>query len=147
MDTKKCKDCKRIISTEEFAITLNENGVYFASYCRTCANKRGKWRRWNKKIRIIQHYSNGTMSCACCGEAHLNFLAIDHIDGGGKKHREELGYSGAPFYEWLERNNYPKGFRVLCFNCNFSLASFKWCPHKMHRKNSSEIYQELKEGL
>ena len=38
--------------------------------------------------------------CACCGTSER--LGIDHINGGGKEHREELGNKGSvPFYAWL----------------------------------------------
>lgn len=58
--------------------------------------------------------------CACCGERELEFLAIDHINGGGGAHRRTLGSGSCNFYRLLKRTGYPVGYRVLCFNCNFS---------------------------
>ena len=80
------------------------------------------------KLRIISHYSNGENCCECCKEKHIEFLTIDHINGGGRKHRKEVGN----FFAWVKRNNYPPGFRILCMNCNFALGKFGYCPHNNH---------------
>jgi len=72
------------------------------------------------KTETFYHYSNGTMKCELCGEDRIKCLSIDHIGGGGAKHRKEIGKKGGPaFYRWLKRNKYPTGFRVLCMNCQF----------------------------
>lgn len=76
----------------------------------------------------MAHYSNGTMKCACCGESITEFLAIDHIEGGGNKERKRVG-SGQPFFRWLEQNGYPLGYQVLCHNCNMARAFYGACPH------------------
>ncbi|MCI0464169.1 MAG: hypothetical protein L0Z62_45120 [Gemmataceae bacterium] len=72
--------------------------------------------------------------CACCGERHFEFLTVDHELGGGLKHRRELaggaGTAGSILYWWLKRNGYPKGFRVLCMNCNLSIGLYGYCPHQ-----------------
>ena len=49
-----------------------------------------KYRRL-ARLDCIEHYSLGKNCCECCGEKHLEFLAIDHINGGGGKHRKKLG--------------------------------------------------------
>jgi hypothetical protein len=77
----------------------------------------------------------------CCGETEPLFLTLDHINGGGNKHRREIKESGkgsGSFYEWLKRNGYPPGFQVLCQNCNVG----KWrnggvCPHQRCKHTSS----------
>jgi hypothetical protein len=70
-------------------------------------------------------------SCACCGESRLEFLAIDHTNGGGNKWRKEMNFKrGRDTYRWLIKNNFPLGFRVLCHNCNVSLGHYGYCPHK-----------------
>jgi hypothetical protein len=55
------------------------------------------------------------------------FLAIDHVDNSGAKHKKEIG-GAAYFYRWLRNNGYPPGFQVLCFNCNWA-KSHGGCPH------------------
>ena len=66
------------------------------------------------KKEIMDNY--GGCFCSICGYNNIQALTIDHIFGGGRKHREHTtkrgGYS---FYLWIKRNNYPKLFRVLCY--------------------------------
>lgn len=71
--------------------------------------------------------------CACCGEDRFEFLAIDHVEGGGTQHRKEVG-SGTRFYYWLKREGFPAGFRVLCHNCNSALAYYGECPHQREKE-------------
>lgn len=76
--------------------------------------------------------------CQCCGEKHWQFLVIDHIDGGGRKHRLEIGNgvekrgTGAGMYLWLKRQGYPAGFQVLCANCNMAKERQTGCPHRVN---------------
>lgn len=82
------------------------------------------------KIKAFEGY--GGASCVCCGETHVEFLSIDHIGGGGTKHRRDMGgghKAGAMFCKWLIDQGYPPGYRVLCMNCNCSLGYFGYCPH------------------
>lgn len=88
----------------------------------------------NKKIRllVLQYYSAQIPFCACCGEKEIKFLAIDHIEGGGNKHRKSVkSGSGSNFYRWLLRNDFPKGFQVLCHNCNLAKGFYGECPHNL----------------
>jgi hypothetical protein len=88
------------------------------------------------RIKVMGYYSNGSMSCECCGENTVEFLSIDHINGGGAAHRRSLKMKagGYMFYRWLINNGYPGGFRVLCHNCNMSYGSFGFCPHQNKQK-------------
>lgn len=90
--------------------------------------KRSAFRR---KYRVLSHYSNGTLVCACCGESYIEFLTLDHIEGNGAQHRKELGIPGGGhvFYGYIEKENYPPGYRVLCYNCNCALGFMGYCPH------------------
>ncbi len=82
-----------------------------------------------KKI-VVAHYSSGTMVCACCGESNIEFLSIDHINGGGNKHRKIIKKNGSSFYRWLIKENFPLGYQVLCLNCNIAKSRFGHCPHE-----------------
>lgn len=87
--------------------------------------KFGKSYRQRLKDIVLEHYGN---TCACCGESNTKFLSIDHINGGGEKHREQIGRK---INGWLVKNNFPKGFQTLCFNCNWGKhINGGVCPHK-----------------
>lgn len=84
--------------------------------------------RKNREI-VLNHYGNGNPACVCCGESCYEFLAIDHINGGGASHKKELTLQGTTFYAWLIKNNFPEGYQILCHNCNSSLGYYGYCPH------------------
>jgi hypothetical protein len=88
-------------------------------------NKRRVDKARHKKLRqeVLGHYGE---KCVCCGEAALEFLAIDHIGGNGKTAGNR---SGDKFYRWLKANNWPAGFRTLCHNCNQAIGYYGYCPH------------------
>lgn len=82
------------------------------------------------RTRVLRAYGGEMPTCACCGESIVEFLAIDHIHGGGNAHRRSIGSNcGASIYKWLERNGFPAGFQVLCHNCNFAKSKHGMCPH------------------
>jgi len=56
-------------------------------------------------------------------------LSIDHLipfkelshDRTVRSHR---------LYQLLKRNNYPKGYQILCINCNSAKSNNEFCPHQ-----------------
>ena len=62
-------------------------------------------------------------------EKNTSTALLDHINGGGRKQRREMGGS-LKIYKWLIANNFPEGFRLLCMNYNFALGRCGYCPHK-----------------
>lgn len=70
--------------------------------------------------------------CECCGESELEFLSIDHRNGNGKEERSR-GISGIQILERLRREGWPeeakKEYRLLCYNCNFTIGHYGYCPH------------------
>jgi len=101
-------------------------------------------RRWanktrlERKQRVFSHYSNGSLKCACCGVQGLEFLTLDHIISRKKMDLDlqlmNMDYSseleGKDLYYWLEKNNFPSGFQILCWNCNFAKGRLGKCPHE-----------------
>lgn len=94
-------------------------------------------KKHNDKVRfdVINHYSNGTNKCICCGESIFKFLTIDHINNNGAEERRKLFKNrimgGSKFYHWLKKNNYPEGYQVMCWNCNCGKRMNNGiCPHK-----------------
>ena len=66
---------------------------------------------------VFDHYG---WQCACCGTTRN--LSIDHVDGLGKEHREELGFhwGSERTYIWLVQQGFPDGFQAMCRPCNTS---------------------------
>jgi hypothetical protein len=73
----------------------------------------------------------GGYRCACpgCTETDPMFLTIDHVNDDGHVQRRQ-GLTGLTLFRWLQKNNYPPGYRVLCFNCNLGrYRNGGICPH------------------
>jgi len=108
--------------------------------CNDCEKERKH--KWVLKIKTqVMSYYGG--KCSCCGEDQLEFLTIDHVNKPGNIHRKEIGISGGGglrFYRWLQKNNYPLGYRVLCFNCNCAIGHYGYCPH---HKDIYQIYNQV----
>lgn len=85
-----------------------------------------KERTRQMRLRVLNHYGHGNPKCVCCGESHFQFLALDHIEGGGNEHRKSIR---GPICWWIEKNNYPDGFQILCHNCNQAKGYYGECPH------------------
>jgi hypothetical protein len=90
-------------------------------------NRKQREYKFLLRSEVLVHYGN---KCQCCGESMQEFLSIDHINGGGNKHKKITGGAGYPTYLWLKNNNYPDGFQVLCHNCNQAKHIYKICPHQ-----------------
>lgn len=150
IDGIKHKKCSKCLIFKPYSAFAKMSRVSFGLQpkCRECAaliyqtnpNKEkllarqnivGKRLRQELRLEALTHYSGGIPRCACCGESTLEFLCIDHINGGGNKHRKELGNAKSKnFARWLKHNNYPAGFQTLCHNCNMAKGFYGACPHK-----------------
>jgi hypothetical protein len=96
---------------------LNSNQYYLVKskpdyLCKICIqNKHIKFR-----TEVLSAYSP-SLECALCGENNLEFLALDHCNGGGVRDMKNHGGQCSLWYA-LKRHEYPDGYRVLCHNCN-----------------------------
>lgn len=88
--------------------------------------KQDRERRLRLKLLVISAYGG---RCACCGETEPEFLSIDHVNGGGTKHRKKVGFSGT-VYRLCRDLGFPAEYQILCFNCNFSKSRGGVCVHK-----------------
>lgn len=102
---------------EKFLITKR---AFYAKHKERLSLKEREMRR-----EVIDHYGG---ACVCCGEREFGFLALDHINGGGAKHRREIG--NKRMYQWAKKNNYPDILQVLCHNCNQAKHIYGKCPHE-----------------
>lgn len=78
--------------------------------------EKAKEKQKQLKLEVLCHYSPD-LKCCSCGFSDVRSLSIDHIKGDGAKHRKEIG--NVNFYQWIKKNNFPQGFQVLCFNCQW----------------------------
>ena len=152
METRKCKRCCEVKENGQFR--FNKTLGTIGNICKRCRRKRDaeqrtanreqfradhrKWRAANpehvraysrqqsEKLRdaIIAAYGP---DCACCGEAHREFLTLDHINGGGTAHRKSLH---GKVYGQLRTQGFPAGYRILCWNCNWAFRLAGNCPHQ-----------------
>jgi len=116
-----CKKCFSEYNRQRYADHKEQRKEYRKSYYeqnRDSLNQKASKKRAGRKAEIMTHYSGGTPKCARCGEDDLIVLCLDHINGGGRKHRQEVCNKGVYFYNWVYNNGFPDGFQVLCCNCN-----------------------------
>ena len=152
MDDKTCKRCGEVRPFDQFV--NNPSAVNGGNICRPCRRQRDgerraanreqfraeqrAWREANREhVRaygrkqqrelrdaVLEAYGG---KCECYDERQHQFLTIDHINGGGTRHRKEVGRH---VYAQLRREGYPDGYRVLCWNCNWAYRLAGSCPHR-----------------
>lgn len=109
------KDKIKIRDAKYRNIHKSESAEYYKSH-KNELNIKNAERNRNVRLEVLMHYSNGTMQCKECGERNVEFLEIDHINGGGNKHKKTEGIGS--MYHYLRNNNFPEGYQILCSNCN-----------------------------
>jgi len=90
----------------------------FVAEWRRSGNRPARWERATRqelRAKALRVYGGDPPKCACCGETNELFLVLDHVDGGGKRDRDQ--HKGLGYYRGLitERRS---NIRVLCSNCN-----------------------------
>ena len=146
---KWCPRCETSLLTDNFTFDYRKlDGC--KSWCKDCQKsyyakrrhlylpkKRESGRTTSRALRmeILQHYSGIFPCCACCEENRIEFLSVDHINGGGSKHKREV----KDLYRWMKKNNFPEGFRILCHNCNQSRGAYGYCPHEKEREQLTKV--------
>jgi len=134
--------------TEKFFHRSASRASGWSYPCKQCRNKYNSQHRKDKpekyeaerartkerfrklRVEVLNKYSGGSPQCACCKDTNMEFLVIDHVNGGGNLEREVVGWGGR-FYHWLKKQGYPTGYRVLCANCNSALGAYGRCPHQL----------------
>jgi len=71
------------------------------------------------------------MRCSNCGYDDIDCLDIDHTNNDGRLHRRLNKNVGKCTYFYLQKDNYPDEFDVLCRNCN-------WKKH-LNLKHDAEV--------
>lgn len=145
---KRCNKCLKPFPLDDFVVDGDER-----KSCSTCrARSREEKNRWvaswsterkqtyeakrkqnrilRKKV-VIDGYGG---KCACCGESHIEFLTIDHPERNGYHDRKVNGNWSSTLYRKLIKQGFPPTFRCLCFNCNWSMGIYGYCPHEKDRQ-------------
>jgi len=99
-----------------------------------CAHHLALKREKHQKLRreVFAHYGGAQCSCLGCDVVEIDFLTLDHINNDGYLGRTRVKSRGNNLYQWVKKNGYPPGFRVLCFNCNCGRRHGP-CPHEKGR--------------
>ena len=131
--TKTCPKCHQNKPIKLFPKRAqSRHGVN--SYCKRCKNELSV--ADGKRIResVIKLLGG---CCACCNESRREFLAIDHVNGGGSQERKAL--SVKTLCRRLLKGTYSRTkVRILCHNCNVSLGIYGYCPHKLAAAHSAQ---------
>lgn len=154
----RCSKCKKYLPNSSFYIDKSKKRM-LSAYCKKCSNDNRKknicgsqanYYQANRaiileKLRIkgrelkkgvLSHYSPGGQCCCVqCGEARIDCLSLDHINGGGNKHKETTGY-GSNFYKWVIRNGFPDGLQTLCMNC-------QWVKRYTNKEHRNQYTKEV----
>lgn len=152
---RQCSRCKQVKSLKEFH-KCSKNALGIQYHCKVCgkemrreyikahpdriketnANTRkklgpGYWRKKHQQFKLEMLEAFGKV-CECCGETEITFLTLDHIHGGGAKHRKAVGQ--AKILRQLRDAGWPKeGYRILCMNCQFGYMHGRTCPHQLKK--------------
>ena len=95
-------------------------------------NARRRARELQMRLEVLHGY--GAM-CACCGELRLEFLSIDHVNGGGNTERKVLRNRYSQF-KLIIASGFPPEYQILCHNCNQAKGYYGVCPHQIERQNA-----------
>jgi hypothetical protein len=142
-----CKLCIRAFNSAYYGKNKEKvkasNAAYRARQLNYSEAYREKYRDYhtkrNRELKRMALERIG-MQCACCGEADIEFLTIDHVNNDGHIHRRAINHSN--MYAWLKNNDYQSDhlLQTLCFNCNFAKRyNGGVCPH---RNRSETIRKE-----
>ena len=115
---------------------------YGSGRCLSCDAQHRRLRGIKMRSMVMRTYSGENPRCACCGEDEERFLTIDHENNDGNIERKKIA-TGHTFYRYLINHGFPKGYQVLCYNCNLGRAKNRnACPH-----NESILQRQAKFSL
>jgi hypothetical protein len=89
---------------------------------------KSKLQRQDLRLAALRYYGGEPPRCFCCTTPHVDHLTVAAMDGDilfGT-----TGQTGTSLYRKLARENYPTGYRVLCWNCLMARSLYHACPHE-----------------
>lgn len=111
-----CLECSRKRWQQDRNISLNLISDVKTPNAKTYLDRKNQLsmiRLLKTKIHVIDYYGG---KCNICGIMEIDMLTIDHINDDGAAHRKNS--EAKTIYNWLNKNNFPDGYQVLCYNCN-----------------------------
>ena len=122
--SQRCSKCGVWKDVNCFSFNVRFNA--FRRMCRACYSISRN--NYYAKLKVIVIKGLGG-KCVCCGDIHIEFLTVDHINGDGSVHRDSVG-KGVGVYKDIRNQNFPLDkYRVLCSNCHFAITWYGYCPH------------------
>jgi hypothetical protein len=116
--TKNCNRCKQEKSIDHFYRLGRRNGKEYSAFCRHCSAIFSRERDQKLRLETLTHYSRGNVQCVRCNETRVDCLDLDHIKNNGSTDRK-LSKSSYNLFRRLRKLGYPKGYQILCRNCNW----------------------------
>ena len=94
------------------------------------------------KLEVFTHYSkiisnSDVPMCACCKYDDIRFLTLDHIEGRKHLPKKEQKLKTLGLWRHVKKIGLPKGYQVLCYNCNIAKSTSLYCPHQLDRMNEN----------
>ncbi len=122
-----CHECEAAYARRRYEVNREkerERGRRYYAANREQALERASCYTDSLRAAVFSHYGS---ACACCGSTER--LSIDHVNGGGQRHRQELfgRQGGWGFYVWLIKRGFPSGYQPLCLPCNSSKGCGERC--------------------
>lgn len=77
------------------------------------------------RMKVLNYYGNNAPKCLRCGYDNVIALCLDHINNDGVAHKKRLTnkrfrhVASRDIYRDVIRNNFPKEYQILCWNCNY----------------------------
>ena len=94
------------------------------------------------KLEVFTHYSKEISDsdvpiCACCRIDDIRFLTLDHIDGRKHLPKREQKLKTLPLWRHIKNTGFPKGYQILCYNCNIAKGTSLYYPHQLDKMNEN----------
>jgi hypothetical protein len=119
-DTQRCSKCAAKQRKLAAAYKL-KNGDHL--------RRQARERTRRVRERVLAKYG-GKCQCSGCGISQYEWLAIDHVDGGGCKERREKKFvNSQTFYNYLDKHRKLAKYQILCHNRNSANEFYGGCPH------------------
>lgn len=114
--TSQCKRCIRETRIDFYDRTRAKRLEYSRKHYQEHKEQRKKRANDRRRAKVVEIFTKLGDKCSICGFDNNVALQIDHINGGGYRHRKVSG-GGETYYCDILRNI--SSFRLLCANCNF----------------------------